>query len=161
LADQSNLLAVNASIEAARAGDYGRGFAVVAQEIKSLADQSREATNQVRIIIDDTQKWISAAVMTTETGGKAVDGGVEQSKVAGRAIRALSESVEASSQEASVIDIQTEQQVTGVHQVSEAITNIEEAMRHNLDAASQLENASGKLSELQASLQNMVREHRV
>ena len=60
LADQSNLLAVNASIEAARAGDQGKGFAVVAHEIKTLADQSKNATEQVRSILQDTRKWVSA-----------------------------------------------------------------------------------------------------
>ena len=53
LAEQSKLLAVNASIEAARAGEQGKGFAVVAQEIKTLADQSRQATDQVRTILED------------------------------------------------------------------------------------------------------------
>ena len=66
LADQSHLLAVNASIEAARAGDQGKGFAVVANEIKSLADQSKEATDQIRSILDDTRKWVSAVVMAAE-----------------------------------------------------------------------------------------------
>jgi methyl-accepting chemotaxis protein len=76
LADQSNLLAVNASIEAARAGDQGKGFAVVAHEIKTLADQSKEATEQVRSILQETRKWVSAVVMATEQGGKAVEAGV-------------------------------------------------------------------------------------
>ncbi len=75
LADQSNLLAVNASIEAARAGEHGKGFAVVAQEIKTLADQSREATLSVRSILDETRKWVSAVVMAAEQGGKAVEAG--------------------------------------------------------------------------------------
>ena len=77
LADQSNLLAVNASIEAARAGDQGKGFAVVAHEIKTLADQSKEATEHIRTILDDTRKWVSAAVMATEQGGKAVEAGLQ------------------------------------------------------------------------------------
>ena len=71
LADQSNLLAVNAAIEAAKAGDQGRGFAVVAQEIKNLAEQSKQATTQVRTILNDIQKATSAAVMATEQGSKA------------------------------------------------------------------------------------------
>src|SRR5690606_25164132 len=65
LAEQSNLLAVNAAIEAARAGEHGKGFAVVAQEVKSLSDQSKQATTQVRSILNDVQKAIGSAVMAT------------------------------------------------------------------------------------------------
>ena len=68
IAEESNLLAVNAAIEATRAGEFGKGFAVVAQEVKSLAEQSRQATAQVRTILMEVQKATSAAVMATEQG---------------------------------------------------------------------------------------------
>src|SRR6185369_6399816 len=74
LSAQSNLLAVNAAIEAAKAGEQGKGFAVVAQEVKSLAEQSRHATDRVRGILGDIQKATTAAVMATEQGSKAVEG---------------------------------------------------------------------------------------
>ena len=76
ISDQINLLSLNASIEAARAGEQGKGFAVVAQEIRSLAEQSKQATAQVRDILSDVQKATAAAVMATEQGSKAVDAGV-------------------------------------------------------------------------------------
>ena len=69
LAEQSNLLAVNAAIEAAKAGEHGKGFAVVAQEVKSLAGQSKQATNQVRAILGDIQKATNAAAMFATVGG--------------------------------------------------------------------------------------------
>ena len=78
LAERSNLWAVNAAIEAAKAGEQGKGFAVVAQEVKSLAEQSKQATAQVRTILNDIQTAMSAAVMATEQGSKAVDAGVKQ-----------------------------------------------------------------------------------
>ena len=93
LAEQSNLLAVNAAIEAARAGEQGKGFAVVAQEVKSLAEQSKQATAQVRAILGDIQKATNSAVMATEQGSKAVEAGVAQSTQAGEAIRLLAESI--------------------------------------------------------------------
>jgi methyl-accepting chemotaxis protein len=132
IADQSNLLAVNASIEAARAGDQGKGFSVVAQEIKSLSDQSKRATDQVKSILDDTRKWVNAVVMATEQGAKAVDAGVAQSVIAGEAIQSLSNSVSVSSQAASVIDATSEQQFVGVDQVARAMANIDLAMQQNL-----------------------------
>ncbi len=158
LADQSNLLAVNASIEAARAGEQGKGFSVVAQEIKTLADQSKEATQRIGAILEDTRQWVSAVVMATEAGDKAVDAGLEQSEMTGEAIRSLSASVAISSQAASVIDAQSDQQVTGVEQVAVAMASMEKVMHQNLDAALQLEGASGKLQELCESLTGLMEE---
>jgi methyl-accepting chemotaxis protein len=75
LAEQSNLLAVNASIEAAKAGEQGRGFAVVASEVRNLAEQSKRATQQIRGILTDVQKATASAVMATEEGSKGVTEG--------------------------------------------------------------------------------------
>ena len=73
IADQSNLLALNASIEAARAGEAGKGFAVVADEVRALAEQSRQATEQVREILGEIQKAANTAVMVTEEGNKRAE----------------------------------------------------------------------------------------
>ena len=161
LAEQSNILAVNASIEAARAGDQGKGFAVVAQEIKSLADQSRAATDQVRSILDETRKWVSAVVMATEQGGKAVESGVQQSQVAGEAIMTLARSVTSSSQAASIITASSEQQVVGVLQVSQAMVNIDDSMRQNLEGTRQLEEATHRLEELGSNLKKLIEAYRI
>src|SRR5581483_7264454 len=83
LADQSNLLALNAAIEANRAGEQGKGFAVVAQEIRSLAEQSKGATGQVRTILSDIHRATQAAVLATEQGTKGADGGVRVVERAG------------------------------------------------------------------------------
>ncbi|MFH0824147.1 MAG: methyl-accepting chemotaxis protein, partial [Pseudomonadota bacterium] len=160
LADQSNLLAVNASIEAARAGDHGRGFAVVAHEIKSLADQSRQATHQIGTILEDTRKWVSAVVMATEQGAKAVDAGVEQSITSGEAINLLAENVSASSQAAVVIHTSSEQQFVGVDQVAGAMANIEQAIQQSVAGTRQLEAAAVRLEELGGSLQELVKGYR-
>lgn len=161
LADQSNLLAVNASIEAARAGDRGKGFSVVAHEIKSLADQSKEATQQVRTILEDTKKWVSAVVMATEQGGKAVEAGVEQSVLAGESIRSLAGTVEEAAEAASVIDASTVLQFSGVEQVAGAIGSIEQAMQQHLSGTAQLEESARTLEELGSGLKELVEEFRI
>jgi methyl-accepting chemotaxis protein len=156
LADQSNLLAVNASIEAARAGDQGKGFAVVAQEIKNLADQSRKATEQVRGILEETRKWVNAVVMSTEQGGKAVTAGVRQSELADESIRALTSGVTESAQAARIIESSSTQQFVGVDLVATAMANIDQAMQQNLAGTVQLETAADKLEHLGEFLKDLV-----
>ena len=161
IADQSNLLAVNASIEAARAGDHGKGFAVVAHEIKNLADQSKEATDHVRSILEDTRKWVSAVVMATEQGGKAVEAGVEQSLSAGEAIQALADGVAEAAQVAGIIQTASDQQVQGVEQVAGAMVSINTAVQQNVSGSTQLEDMSKQISEVGGSLRDMVNRYRV
>jgi methyl-accepting chemotaxis protein len=161
LADQSNLLAVNASIEAARAGDQGKGFAVVAREIKALADQSRGATEQMRKILDDNGNRVSAVVMATEQGSKAVEGGVRQAELAGSSIQALTGSVSESSRAANTIGSSIEQQSAGVHQVAMAMASIEQAMHQNVAVTAQLEGSARKLQQLGGSLQELVQRYTV
>jgi methyl-accepting chemotaxis protein len=161
LADQSNLLAVNASIEAARVGEHGKGFAVVAHEIKNLADQSREATEQVRSILDETRKWVSAVVMSTEEGIKAVDGGVQQSILAGESIEKLYAGVEDSARAANEIQSSSDQQSVAIDQVSGGMSNIELAMRQNVSSTSQLESAAKRLADLGGQLKELVERYRI
>jgi len=161
IADQSKLLSVNASIEAARAGDYGKGFAVVAQEIKSLADQSKQATERVRGILEDTQKRVGAVVMAAEQGGKAVESGVAASVQSGEAIGRLSGAVASSSQAASLIQASIEQQSVGVAQISTAMVSVEEAMRQIKDSTGQLELEAQKLGDLGKELKDSVQHYKL
>ena len=156
LAQQSNLLAVNASIEAAKAGEQGKGFAVVASEVKSLADQSKQATMQVRAILTDIQKATSSAVLATEQGSKAVEIGVTQSEQAGAAILALAESVDEAAQSATQIAATSQQQLVGMDQVAQAMENVKQASGQNVGGARQLEEAARNLTELGHRLKGQV-----
>jgi hypothetical protein len=156
LAEQSNLLAVNAAIEAAKAGDQGKGFAVVAQEIKSLAQQSKQATAQVRAILGDIQKATGAAVMATDLNGKAVEAGVQQSDAAGEAIRMLEESIVEAAQAALQIVASSQQQLVGMNQVALAMDNIKQANTQNMAGIRQAEAAAQNLHELGIKLKQLV-----
>ena len=156
LADQSNLLAVNAAIEAAKAGEHGKGFAVVAQEIKSLAEQSKQATSQVRTILSDIQRATSAAVMATEQGSKAVDAGIKQSDQAGDTIRTLTQGTTDSAQAATQIAVSSQQQVVGMDQVGVAMENINQAGTETAASMKQVETAAQNLSELGQNLKRLV-----
>lgn len=161
LAAQSNLLAVNAAIEAARAGEHGKGFAVVAQEIGNLARQSREATSQVQNILNDIQKAISAAVMTTERGSKAVENGVRQSGETGEAIQMLADSIAVAAQAATQIAASSQQQLVGMDQVATAMENIRQASTQNVEGAQQLETAAASLNNLGQKLKQIVGKYKV
>jgi methyl-accepting chemotaxis protein len=161
LAAQSNLLAVNASIEAAKAGEQGKGFAVVAQEVKSLAEQSQQATNQVRNILTDIRKATSAAVMATEQGSKAVEVGVKRSGQAGQSIQMLSGSVVEAAQAATQIAASSQQQLVGMDQVALAMESIKEASTQNMASAKQLEAAAHNLKELGQKLQHTVARYKI
>ena len=161
IATQSNLLAVNAAIEAAKAGEHGKGFGVVAQEVKSLAEQSRQATNQVRTILGDIQKATAAAVMATEQGSKAVEAGTRQTEVAGDSIQALAGSVNEAAQAATQIAASSQQQLVGVDQVAGAMESIKQASAQNVAGAKQLETAARNLNELGQRLKQMVERYKV
>lgn len=161
LAGQSNLLAVNAAVEAAKAGEHGRGFSVVAQEVKSLALQSRQATAEVRAILSDIQKATAAAVLATEQGTKAVEGGTRQTEVAGASIHALAGSVGEAAQAATQIAASSQQQLVGVDQVAAAMDSIKQASSQNVSSARQLEAAAHNLSDLGRQLKQMVERYTV
>jgi methyl-accepting chemotaxis protein len=148
LSAQSNLLAVNAAIEAAKAGEHGKGFGVVAQEVKSLAEQSRQATDRVRTILSDIQKATTAAVMATEQGAKAVEAGGKQTDLAAESIGALAGSVTEAAQAATQIAASSQQQMIGMDQVAGAMENIKQASTQNVASARQLETAARSLSGL-------------
>ncbi len=161
LAEQSNLLAVNASIEAAKAGEHGKGFAVVAQEVRSLAQQSKQATAQVRTILTDFQKATNSAVMATEQGSKAVDVGVKLSSEAGEAIRLLAENIAEAARAATQIAASSQQQRVGMDQVAMAMENIKQASVQNASSTKQGEAAAQNLHGLGQRMKLLVEQFQV
>lgn len=160
LAEQSNLLAVNAAIEAARAGDQGKGFVIVAQEVRSLAEQSKQATSQVRAILGDIQKATATAVLAAEQGSKAVDAGVQQAQEAGQAIERLALNIATATQAATQIVASNQQQQVGIDQVALAMENIKQASLQNIGATKQAESAAQSLNELGYKLKGLAGQYR-
>lgn len=156
LSEQSNLLAVNAAIEAAKAGEQGKGFAVVAQEVRSLAEQSKQATTQVRMILGDIQKATGSAVLATEQGSKAVSLGVAQATETGDTIQRLTDNMSKAAQAAAQISASSQQQMVGMDQVALAMENIKRASTENMSGTKQAETAAHNLHELGLKLSQLI-----
>ncbi|HTE43691.1 MAG TPA: CHASE3 domain-containing protein [Gemmatimonadaceae bacterium] len=148
IAEQTNLLALNAAVEAARAGEHGRGFAVVASEVKSLAEQSKRATVDVRRILGEIQRATSAAVMTTEQGTKQVAATSKHVADAGETIRTLATASAEAAQTAAQIMASAGQQAAGMTQIRMAIGSIHAATQQNLASTKQAERVAQDLSAL-------------
>ncbi|MCP4543846.1 MAG: methyl-accepting chemotaxis protein [Chloroflexi bacterium] len=161
IAAQSNILALNASVEAARAGEYGKGFAVVAVEVRNLAEQSRQATAQVRAILSDIQKATNTTVMATEEGTKGSDEGVQLAAQAGESIEQLGLVIEESAQAATQLVAGGRQQASGVEQVALAMQNINQATQQSLESTRQAEKAARELNDLAEGLVGIVEYYRL
>ena len=156
LAAQSNILALNASIEAARAGENGKSFGVVAVEVRNLAEQSRQATAQVRAILSEIQQATNSAVMATEEGTKEVDRRIQQAAEARLAIEQLSAVITESAQTAVQVVAGGRQQAAGVEQIAMAMQNINQATVQSLTSTRQTERAAQNLNQLAGGLTTTV-----
>jgi methyl-accepting chemotaxis protein len=156
IAEQSNLLAVNASIEAAKAGEYGRGFSVVASEVKALAQQSKEATDRIRQILAEIQKSSNAAVMITEQGVKRVEEGADLIQEMGRGVDELATVITHSADAANQILLTSREQVVGVGEIAQAMQSIEQATKENAAGAHQLESAATTVKAVAVQLGEIV-----
>ena len=161
IAEQSNLLAVNAAIESAKAGEHGKGFTVVAQEIKNLAVRSKEATTQVGSILKDIQKSVNSAVMATEEGGKAVDEGLKLTAISGETIKTLSESVDAAANVMIQIAASSQQQLEGMDQMVAAMENIKESSVQSAASTQQSAESVNELKKLGDKLKELMNQYEV
>lgn len=156
IAEQSNLLAVNASIEAAKAGEHGRGFAVVASEVKTLAERSKEATEEIRGILAEIQRSSNSAVMVTEQGVKRVDEGNNVIAELGQGVSELVVTIQESADASNQITLISNQQLAGIQQITEALRSVEQAAADNAAGAQQLEKAASDLASVSRRITRIV-----
>lgn len=161
LAEQSHVLAVNASIEAAKAGEQGKGFAVVAQEVKNLAEQSKQATTRVHGILTDIQNAMNTTVLATEQGSLAVKKGVDQSANTTDFMRHLSQNVETITQAAHEISSSNEQQYSAVSQSTEALSNIKSASSQQTEQVRGVEQSIFDLHKVAETLEDLFKEFKI
>ncbi|HZI16261.1 MAG TPA: methyl-accepting chemotaxis protein [Myxococcus sp.] len=159
ISEQTHMLALNASIEASRAGEHGRGFSVVAAEVKALADQSKKATGQVRQILGQIQKATHGAVMTTEEGTKSVSAATRVVSEAGAHIQTLSDLLTQASLTAAQIAASANQQATGIGQIRQAMHDVNQATQQALISSRQTERAMQDINAMGQKLKNLLGEY--
>jgi methyl-accepting chemotaxis protein len=161
IADQSNLLALNAAMEAARAGEAGRGFAVVAGEVRNLAEQSRQATAQVSSILSEIQKAANTAVMVTEKGTKSAESGVELAQSTGDSIRVIREHTQQAVAAAEQIAASARQQLAGMDQITRAMESINQGATQTQKGMQQVDQAAQNLNDLARQLTSIVQQYKI
>ncbi len=148
IANKTDMLAVNAAIEAAKAAEHGKGFAVVASEVRSLADQSKKAAEKIEALIQEIQNSVNSTVMTTEEGGKKVDLGVKHILQAGATITAAIETIKATADAANEIVISSRQESLANDQVTEAMGQINQGMQESAFATKESVTSIRELQQL-------------
>ena len=153
VADQTNLLSLNAAIEAEKAGEYGSGFAVVATEIRRLADQTAVATFDIAQMVKDVQSAISAAVMGIDKFAEDANSSVKNVNLISEQLAGVIEQVEVIKPQVETLTEGIEAQTLGANQISEAITQLNEAAQHTADSLTQTSSSISQLHQAALGLQ--------
>ncbi len=156
LADQSQLLAINASLEAARAGEFGKCFAIIAQEIRTLADQSIQATIDTRKVLSSIEQAICATIVMTAQGQANMERSISQIRASGNSIVSMSGFIVESSQAAREIADLANQQNSGIAQICTGIEQLNSAMANTTEGMHRAEQAAANLSDLSKRLSQIL-----
>jgi methyl-accepting chemotaxis protein len=161
LAEQTNILAINATIEAAGAKDGGVRFAVVADEIRKLADRVSGSTKEIRRLIDEIRASVNTTVMATEGGSKSVDAGLRAFQVVAASFTEIVALVGTTTDATREIELSTRQQASGVEQVNTAMAEVAHNTRETETSSAQMLQTASALSDLATDMLRLVeRSHR-
>jgi len=156
IAEQTNLLALNAAIEAARAGEQGRGFAVVADEVRSLAQRTRESTVRIQDVINDFRGQVEVAVQATRDGESVAGEGLAKVQEAETSLRDIVTSIQTISDSFISMSAAFEEQSQVSDEINRQVTNIAELADHSDEQASSAKQSSDHLSAMSRGLKDLV-----
>jgi len=156
IADQTNLLALNAAIEAARAGEQGRGFAVVADEVRALAERTTKATKEISTMIKNIQSETQAAVSSMVEGVGQVKKGTEETARSGQALEDILNKINELAMQVSQIATAAEEQTATTSEITQNIQMISDVVVRSVDSARSTTTATAKLSEQVDQLHQLV-----
>lgn len=161
IADQTNLLALNAAIEAARAGEHGRGFAVVADEVRKLAERTTSATHEITGMISQIQEDTKTVVNSINSGNKEVQDGKELAEEAGNAIKKIVSKTNIVVDEINQVATASEQQSITSSQIAQNIETINNVSRETLAGIHHMAGAANDLNETTENLKQMIQRFKI
>ena len=161
IADQTNLLALNAAIEAARAGEQGRGFAVVADEVRKLAERTTEATKQIAVMIKGIQGETEAAVLAMNKGTAEVTSGIELADKAGQSLQQILNSTQEVIDMINQIAAASEEQSATSEQISKNVTSISQVTAESAKRVEDVAHTAEELAKMTNQLADLMRQFKV